>query len=450
MLQMMLNFKAMRPMFNLKAITGFVFLLVPLMVQAQDVLTLQDAVQQALEQNFSIKIEKNNAEIDANNVTRGNAGFLPSAGVDVTQSNSVQNTRQEFVTGTPTEKQGAKSKSFNAGAGINWTIFDGFQMFAEYDRLQLLQNEGLLELRLQVELVTAAVMANYFEIVALQENIVAIEEALEVSMVLRALTLDKKEIGVASGLEVMQSDVDLNAERAALLDQEELLQNAKVRLNRLLARNPATDFTVVDTIIIAPHLEYARLLERAEVENTELQLARLEQQILDEELDIVKAQQWPQLDLNAGYNYQTLESESGFLLNNRSTGLQYGFGIRYNIFNGFNVRRQKENLRIAQQSALLLQEQVQHEIATELLLAHNTYTKNLQKLQLEQENVVIARQTLDIIVERYRLGDLAGIEMREAQQQYLVAQSRLITALYLAKLAEIELQRISGGLVVGE
>ena len=76
------------------------------------------------------------------------------------------------------------------------------------------------------------------------------------------------------------------------------------------------------------------------------------------------------------------------------------------------------------------------------------YENNRRLLSLERQNVVAARQNYDIAYERYLIGDLSGIEMREAQKSLLDAEDRILVAEFNTKLCEISLLQLSGNISV--
>ncbi|NJO68280.1 MAG: TolC family protein [Bacteroidetes bacterium] len=113
-------------------------------------------------------------------------------------------------------------------------------------------------------------------------------------------------------------------------------------------------------------------------------------------------------------------------------------------FNRFDNHRQIRNARIENENRELELQNLKQEITNELNQIWNVYTSSLRVLSLETSNLEWARENLDIAMTKYRLGSLAGIEMREIQKNYLDASSRYIEARYLAKIAEINLKQISG------
>jgi outer membrane protein TolC len=170
-------------------------------------------------------------------------------------------------------------------------------------------------------------------------------------------------------------------------------------------------------------------------------------QILSD-LDIrsIRSRYYPSLSLNTGYTYTNSESQAGFLLSNRTTGFTYGASLNLTLFNRLENRRLMQNARIEQENRELEINDLKLTLTSNLNQVWNNYNNNLRILALESQNLESARENLDIARARYRLGDLAGIEMREIQQNFLNASNRFINAQYLAKVAEITLKQISGSI----
>ena len=149
-----------------KKIIGIVFIsLIFLNARAQQILTLNEVLKLALENNFSIQVAKNEAEISKNNNYAGAAGMLPTIAASANQDNVVNNTQQKFLNGTENNRDDAKSYQLNTGVELGWTIFDGLKMFATKNKLNQLQEIGELKMKLQIEQVFSKVTRAYFEIV---------------------------------------------------------------------------------------------------------------------------------------------------------------------------------------------------------------------------------------------------------------------------------------------
>lgn len=414
-------------------------------VQAQELLSLDEAIDIGLRNNYGIEIARNSAEIAANNRTLGNAGFLPTLSANASRSERVEDSQFESEFASD-ENTGARSTVTNAGATLTWTLFDGLQMFASYDRLSELEELGKNELRLEMELTVNQIIGSYVNVIRISEQLNVLEDAVEVSRERVEIAETKRDLGSGSEYELLQARNDLNADRAAVLRESNLLMEAKVILNELLAREVDIDFDVMSDIPLNRTLSYEALAPQVNSQNTDLLLARTEQRIADLEIREIQAERYPEIELGSGYNFSRTEGGGGFLQFNESQGLNIGLTARINLFDGFDTNRRVQNAKINLKNRQLQVEEIQQQISSNFLSTYRTYQNNLELVDLEQENLSNSEETLDIALERFRLGTISAIEFREAQRAFLAAENRLITAKYEAKLAETELLRLSGDL----
>lgn len=414
--------------------------------QAQELLTLENAVKIALENNYDIKLSANDLRIDKNNVNLANAGVLPVVTGTLNNNNSIQNSRQVRADGQVQERTNARSSNLNYGVGLNWTIFDGFGMFARYNQLQEFRNLGEAELQLTILGRVADVITNYFALVQQQQQLEANLTAIEISRFRIRTAQSRFEIGKAARLEVLNAQVDLNTDTTNFLRQQDLYRNTQIFLNELLAREPTIAFRVADTVVIDNTITLAQMTERAMQQNPSLQAAVVSRRIAEIDLKLVRASRFPRLGLTTGYNFNQSQAALGFATQNTGRGFTYGVTASVNIFNGFLQRRNEQNAALLINNAQLNLNKVNQSIKAQLAAAYQTYATNLTLVKLETKNEEIAQRNLNITLEKFRLGSIAPIELREAQQNLVASQVRLSNALYQAKLAEISLKEIAGNI----
>jgi len=427
----------------------FSIFLLPFAAFAQETLTLQQAMEVALANNFEVRIAQEQAAMAGNNATIGNAGMLPDLGVEVGQQNSINNTRQEFLTGDVNERANAKSYNFNAAAQLNWTLFDGLAMFTTHQQLKKLEQQGEANVRLAMENTLADVVTTYYELVRLRKNIALAESTLELSNERLRLAEGKLAAGRESKVELLQAQVARNNDTAALMQLQQDLLNGINTMNMVLARPANTIFSVEeDSIELLPKLEYATLSDALSERNPDLTVNRMTQEIALLQLKTIRRQKWPVIDANVGYGYGNATSEAGFLAASQTYGLSYGIGARFNIFNGMDQRRREKNAQAEMRISQLQVEQLDLELNGSLLSTYGDYENALQLIALEEQNLAAATENVTLGVERYREGMLSGIEFREIQQSQLLAANRLSNLLYRAKVTEALLHRLSGDMGV--
>ncbi len=426
------------------------FFAISLAAKAQQVLTVEDAVKIALENNYEIKIASNELKIDKNNVNLANAGIMPQLNANVTDNNSIQNTTQTQSDGSERKLNNARNMNLNYGVALNWTIFDGLGMFARYDQLKELEKLGDAELKLAIFTKVSDVITTYYNLVQQQQQLKALDTAIVISN-LRITTADNRyKIGKASKLEVLNAKVDLNTDTTTLLRQKELYANTKIYLNEILGRDVKTEFTVVDEITIDETLLLPELMTLAEKQNPQLQTQIINKRISELQLKQVKASRYPTVNITSGYNFSRTEASLGFITQSSGQGFTYGFNASMNIFNGGLQNRNEKTAKIQVENSKIVIEQQLQTLRSQLSSAYQTYLTNLELTKLESKNEEIAKENLDITLAKFKIGTIVPLEFREAQLNYVNAKVRNSNAQYAAKVSEINLKELAGNLSLSQ
>lgn len=412
--------------------------------QAQELLTVKDAIAIALENNYDIKLFQNNLRVAQENVTPGNAGMLPTVTGNFNQNNSLSNSNQTQANGDVRALDNAKNNSLNYGISLGWTVFDGLGMFSRYETLKELQKQGEAELQRSVVTRISDVMSTYYTIVEQQNLLSAIDSSIVISQERLRTAENRFSIGKASRLEVLNVQVNLNTDESNRIKQENVVKNLKITLNTLLARDLQQDFQVIREVAIDETLTLGNLLEQSKSTNPDLILISINRRLAELEEKTVKANRYPTVRLNGGYNFSESESSLGFVAESRSRGLTYGITASVNIFDGFNQRRNERIAKIRIENADLQLSQINQQIESEIAQAFNVYKTNLELVKLEEKNEQIARQNMNITLDKYKIGTLSAVEFRDAQENFINAVSRFNSAKTQAKLSETLLMELIG------
>lgn len=415
-------------------------------MQAQELLPLEDAVKIALENNYDIKLAKNELKIDELNNSIGNAGMLPTINALVTDNNSITNTKQTQADGSERTLDGARNMNLTYGVSLDWTVFDGLRMFARKEQLNILQKQGEAELKLAILTKISEVYLNYFDLVQQQQQLAAIDTAIVISQERVTTAQNRFSIGKASKLEVLNAQVDLNTDKSLQLKQLETLKNAKIRLNEILARDVQTEFVVANEISVDEQLKYDELKSAAENQNPQLQAQMLTKNSAEQQLKQVKAGRYPTIRITSGYNFTRSEASLGFITQSSNRGFAYGFNASMPIFNGNLQNRNERIAKVQLENANVTLEQQKRSLESQLNAAFASYTTNLELTKVEAQNLKIAEQNLDITLAKFKIGTITPIEFRTAQQNFLEAKVRYSNALYLTKIHEITLKELAGSL----
>ncbi|MEQ8218098.1 MAG: TolC family protein [Arenibacter sp.] len=426
----------------------FVFFSLINPINAQDILRVEEAVQIALENNYQIKIAANELQIDEVSVSVGNAGMLPQVGLNLIDNNSLQYLSQTRSDGSVVERDNAKNNSLNYGIALDWTLFDGLKMFADYEQLKETQKLGEAQLKQVILNKVGEVMITYFDLVQQKQQLTALDSTIIISEQRVDLAYNRFIIGKASKLEVLNAQVDLNTDKTLMQRQKELYVNTKVQLNEYLARDLKIDFEVVPEIFVDQALQLPELESLVAKENPTLQAEQINKRISELELKQTKALRYPTVFASTGYNFGRTESSLGFTTSSNSRGWNYGFGASLNIFDGFNQNRNEKIAKIQIETTEVAIAQRTQELMSLVNTTYQTYLTNISLIELEGKNEAIAQENMEITVEKYRIGIIPTIEFRTAQLNYINAKVRYSNAKFQAKLSEIILKQLAGNLVL--
>ncbi|NBU35047.1 MAG: TolC family protein [Bacteroidetes bacterium] len=422
----------------------FCLFISPVIAQEALILSPESAVKIGLEKNYGIQILRNNERIAALNNTLGRAGFLPNVGFNSLVNYASNNTEQKFFNGEVRAGNGAGNLTTRMGLEVNWTAFDGFNMFVERDRLALMEKMSRTETTGQMQTLAAGILAAYYRLVELERSTENLRYAVSLDRDILDLVKNKKKIGTATGLEVLQSQTRLNSDSARLVLLENDISRSRMNFNILLNLEPNTPF-VLDTSFnnaLLPSLD--ELLMRTRQNHPDLLLSKLQKEQAALRLETVKSSFWPVVTLQAAYNMAFSRSEVGFLLSNRSNGPFIGLTLRYNIFDGQNRKHDKEIALVQMENAALRETDLLTILEGRIKTKWSDYAALSGLIAMEQENLNASRQQSALARELYRLGKTTNFEVRESILQEIQALDRVINAQARVKQVEIEIFNDAG------
>ncbi len=410
----------------------------------QETLSFSACIGIGLEQNYNLKIIRNQEKIAYNNYTFGFMNRLPDINTRSTMNYAVIDSRQKRFSGEIQERDNARSNSLNTSIALEWTIFDGFGMFVEQKKLHEILEMGRITTRMAVENLIGMIGTEYYNYLRQQKRLKTLNYVMELSKERLRITEEKYRIGYVSKLDFQQAMVEYHTDSSLYLQQIQSLENSRIQLNRVLALKPDTVLAIEDSIIVDYGILFDDLFNQTLNNNSGLLIARQKQTLSALDMKIINSRIYPVISLNGGYTFTRSEAQAGILLENYQKGWNYGATLTFPVFNGFDLQRQRKNARIEIENSRLNYENLEQDAIATLNEIYIIYQNSLRLIELEKQNLSIAHDNFDIAMERFRIGNLSGIEMREIERMYLDAEDRLLSAQYKAKLAEISLKQISG------
>ena len=418
-----------------------IFLFVQIAANAQQRLTLSDAVSTALKNNLGIRFAKNNVTIATINNDYGIAGGLPSIALTGTDNEQSLNLNQTLNGGTKIARNGATSNAATVGVGAGITIYNGGKIVAEKKRLENVQTLNEYQLTSRGLTLAANVMLKYYDIVRQQSYAKTLEKSIDVSKQKLSIIQTQREIGVANNADLFQAQLDLNAQLQSLQAQQLIIDQDKTDLLTYLTLKVDSSLIISDTILVDQSIKLDSVLSHLEI-NPDIIAA--EKQIRINELLETEtlSQRYPAVTASTGYNYNRSENSAGSVLFNQNYGPYLGLSLSLPIYNGSIFKRQSQIATLTTTGSKLLRDT--------LVLAYNSiavknwqaYKSNLQQLETQQKNYDLSLQLLDLIIQKFQLRQATIIDVKQAQQTFENAGYQLVNLSYAAKAAEIQLKKL--------
>ncbi len=412
----------------------------------QKIYSLNTCIYTGLERNYSLLISRNTESIAKNNFSPGNAGFLPTLDLSGRHSGTYNDVTQNLRDGTQSVSRDVFNTTSSAGLTLGMTIFSGFSVQTSYKKLNELQQIGELNTQLAVENLVADIISGYYTYIQQLQLMNTLQYAVTLSRERLRIDEDRYLLGSSSKLQVLQSRVYLNADSSRLSRQTEVVRAAQIRLNEMMAvPDPGEHFSTSDTSIsINSDLIYENLLDDTMIKNTSLQIASKDRIVSEYDYKLASSRSYPYLNMTSGYSYNFNSYSTGTSSNQAISGMNYGLTLGMNLFDGFNQRRSIRNSLIEIENKDLRYQDLEQGIRADLLTMYSAYSNYLRLVKLEEQNLQTASENLSIAMERYKLGSLSGLDLREVQKSLLDARESLLAVQYQTKIAEISLLLISG------
>lgn len=430
---------------------GFTLLLLltmPLVVQAQPLhYELRDCIERGLANNYQLQIVRNQEQMARNNATLANAGALPSidVGAGFRPTYDIHSSSTLRATGETSEQEGVLDYTASADLALSWTLFDGFRIQTNYRQLKLLEQQGQTATRIAVEDLISNIASEYYNYIQHIIRRAHYRYAMSLSRERLRIAQLNYQTGRFSGLDYHQAVVDFNSDSSAYVRQREVVHQTRIRLNKLMANDELDQRIIVpdSSILVRTDLDLETLWQQTLNANASLLNASQNTMLAEQDLKKVLSRNYPYLRLNTQYGYSYSHYDVSATSQRENSSITGGLTLGFNLWDG-QRRRERRNAELTIQNRKLQRQQIELDLHANLTTFWLAYRNNLDLLQLQRENLAIAESNLEIAMERYKLGNLSGFDMRQVQKNLLDAEERVLQVEYDAKLCEISLLLISG------
>ena len=416
---------------------------------SQQLMSLEDALSLTLKENVSVKIKTNELDQIKNYEKVGVLGTLPRIIVNGSASGNKGTSSLEFATDDfpSLEDAESESKSISGNVGINYNLFNGLGSIYTYQKLKKQTDLKSTELSIQIEQVLLKTAKEYFDIAYLQENYNIIKELLDISKERYNRIKVQNEFGNASKLDLLSAEIDLNNDSINLMNIEFELQIAKNQLNQTLNRDLAYDFLVENKVEINRDLNYSDLNQETQKNNNNVLLGQYMLDISKKDKKINAVSILPRIEISAQYGYNQTESNTSIILDQTSLGLTGFLNFSWDIFDGLAKNKITQNTRIQIESNKLELQSIKQEIQKEFNASYKQYENSINLIDIEKRNQLTSEKFFERAKEQFYQGQLSRNDFRLAQIDLSTSKNRLNQTLYNAKIAELNLYRLSGKII---
>lgn len=412
---------------------------------AQDKMSLNNVILQALESNRNIQISKNSVIIKENLTSLGQAGLLPSINASGLADYGNDNYKTQLIgSQTTVETTGVQSTLLNASINLNYTIFSGFGNKHTYEKLKTNINLADAESKVNIENIILQVAANYYNVIRTKENYNAVLKSIEISQKRYELAKARNDYSGGTKLEMLNVKVDLNKDSVILYDAKLSKENSQLSLNKLIGFPLDTVINLDNDFSVDNNYIYEDLKQQMMSQNYELSSLKYKEQVSILDYKITKSTFYPTLNLGSSYSYTNNNSASTGFDVYKTNGLGVNLSLNIPIYNGGRKQAAVNNTKIIMENVALQTEELSLLLELELLSAYKDYQNSLQKVNMEQTSVETAKLNFELTQERHQLGQVLSTEFRQAQLNLLMTENSLNNSKYNAKLAELEIIKLSG------
>jgi len=409
---------------------------------AQESLQLGDAINIALRNSYDIQLAKNNLQINEINNNYGVAGGLPIVTGSASDIEQVTNVNQKLSSGTQIQRKGAAGNNFSGNVEGSLLLYNGMRVIATKKRLDELEKQNQEYLNASIENTIATVMTQYYDVIRQQSYVATLDTSIAAAQQRVDIIKMQQSVGLANNADLFQSQLDLNA----LIELKQLQQlvtaQAKTTLLTSLTLKPDSNIVIADTIVIDTTIMLEDVLDNLH-RSPDIIAATMQvtiNQLIEKE---TSAQRYPSVYASGGYNYNRSQTAAGNVLLNQNYGPYIGLNLSVPIYNGSVYKRQQKVAEINTKNAQLQQSILIRDNTSNAVKNYQTYQYSLQQLHTQQENYVLAKQLLDLVLLKFKLRVATIVDVKNAQDSFERVGFLLVNLSYAAKAAEIEMKRLT-------
>ncbi|TKG91982.1 TolC family protein [Puteibacter caeruleilacunae] len=408
---------------------------------AQKDLSLSDAIEMGLSNNYDLQITRKSEQVASINNNLGNAGALPK--IDFTlngRENFNNNDNEDFRTQTITPE-----------VSLNWVVFSGFSAKISKQKLEELEKQSQYNTSILVESTIQDIISAYNNCLLQKEILNVYKQLSSLSEDRYKRTQESKNLGASTTYESLQAKTSWLEDQSNFLQQKVTYENTIRTLNYILAAEDNELWNLTTPLsAITDNYKLDDLTSKLMANNHSLKNQYLSQSLLAKETALAKSKQYPTLSFNTGMrsnntdNYYSGDTRD---VSQNSIDSYVGLTLSFNIFNGGTAKRSVQIAKIQEESEGVKTQQIQHSLKNQLFQLYSTFNVQKAILELSNEKEAAAKLNLELSEAKLKSGAINSFNYRDVQMIYLNAAITKYRSMYNLIQSNTDLLRITGGII---
>ena len=424
-------------------------LLFPNLLFGQNTLSLMDAIKIGMLENYDIQISEKNQNISKINNNWANAGGLPSINLSAKKEEALSdqsNNPASFI------QEKLRSSAINGNANVSWTLFNGFAIKANKERLNNLEEISNNNATLTIENTIQGIILQYYNCVLQKKRLELLQKVVALAKNRLEYEQTKYEIGVSSKIDLLQIENAMLTDSANIILQKLNYSNAIKNLNLTLATNVETNWILTDEMDTEIKLfNYEDLKTSTLANNTNIKNQYYNIQLSKQDIKLAMSPFYPVISVNSGAAYNESTYDIGDLSNtmdNTGESINYfaNFSVNFRIFDGGKLYQNLRSLKIQKEINDLQLEKIQKEVLYQLSLTNDKYNSLITTYSLNQKAFKIAETNYGLATDQQNMGVINSFMLRDIEIAYISSGISAQQAAYNLMESKVALLKITGGI----
>ncbi len=416
-------------------------------IYSQDKLSLSEAIEKGLENNYQIKITDKRVEQAKLMNNWGTVGRYPSVNIGVSLNNKFDNAASRVVDG---ERDNWTTNTLYPNINARWTVFNGYGIQISKEKLNLLETYSEGNAGVIIENTIQSIILAYYKVKLEQEKLEVMNTVKSLSSDRLNYMMQKFDLGSSVTYDVLQAKNAYLNDSSNYLFQKLNVKNAHLNLNLLLGEEASNKYELNDDLyMVSETYQLGDLLDKMLSDNKTLQNQFINLEILKKEVAFKRSSLFPVVSVSTGFdhfNFRTKYSDQDASFSN-SYDFYANVSLSFNLFNGGNTRRAIQNAQIDERIGALSIAEIQLQLKNVLANMFDLFGIRKQLFEVSEANLESAELNLKLSEEKFKAGVINSFNYRDVQLLYLNVATQRLESMYNLIDTHTELVRLTGGIL---